>query len=231
MYKYTQSEFVTMMDELMDEFKKGCGKSDAELEIAYKILNPSPIGGFIDSLVKMDESYSAKLWEMKRNQIKSFISECDGFQMDDIVAYCRARFFKEEANRVIRSDSIEDECDVFIYADGAIFGQHWPYICAKVYVSITWIDEGETSYTRVSPSAAGFMSYQIKGSIEEDLKVKENMSISEMRQYLDISRAEFSRRYNIPIRTLEDWENGKRTPPEYVMSLLERVVLEDASGE
>ena len=24
MYKYTQTEFVAMMDELMDKFKKGC---------------------------------------------------------------------------------------------------------------------------------------------------------------------------------------------------------------
>lgn len=229
MYKYTQAEFVTMMDELMDEFKKNCEKSDAELEIAYKILNPSPIGGFIDSLVKMDECFDTKLWEMKRKQIKSFISECDGYQMDDIVAYCRAKFFKEEVNRVISSNSIEDECDVCIYADGAIFGQHWPYICAKVYVSITWIDEDETSYTRVSPSAAGFMSYQIKGSLEEDITTRENMSISEMRQYLKISRAEFSRRYHIPLRTLENWESSTNQCPEYVLKLLERAVIEDAN--
>jgi putative transcriptional regulator len=227
MYKYTQSEFVAMMDELMYEFKKSCEKTDEELDLAYKILNPSPIGGFVDSLVRMNESYSTKLWEMKRKQIKSFISECDSYQMDDIVAYCRARFFKEEVNRVIRSDSIEGECNVCIYADGAIFGQHWPYICAKVYVSIAWIDEDGTSYTRVSPSAAGFMSYQIDGSIEEDLKVKENMSITEMRKHLNVSRAEFSRRYSIPIRTLENWESGKSKCPDYVRQLLERAVLED----
>jgi hypothetical protein len=46
-----------MMDELMHDFKKGCGKSDAELDVAYKILNPSPVGGFVDSLVKMDKDY------------------------------------------------------------------------------------------------------------------------------------------------------------------------------
>ena len=53
MYKYSQAEFVAMMDELMDKFKKGCQKSDAELEAAYKILNPAPVGGFIDSLVRI----------------------------------------------------------------------------------------------------------------------------------------------------------------------------------
>ena len=46
------------------------------------------------------------------------------------------------------------------------------------------------------------------------------MTITEMRNYIGISRAEFSRRYNIPLRTLESWEAGVRTPPEYVLDLL-----------
>ena len=50
------------------------------------------------------------------------------------------------------------------------------------------------------------------------------MSITEMRNYIGVSRAEFSRRYNIPIRTLESWEAGVRTPPEYVLNLLEESV-------
>lgn len=36
-----------------------------------------------------------------------------------------------------------------------------------------------------------------------------------------ISRAEFSRRYNIPVRTLEDWDTEKRTAPIYVKLLLD----------
>ena len=50
------------------------------------------------------------------------------------------------------------------------------------------------------------------------------MTITEMRNYIGVSRAEFSRRYNIPIRTLESWEAGVRTPPEYVLNLLEESV-------
>lgn len=50
------------------------------------------------------------------------------------------------------------------------------------------------------------------------------MNITEMRNYIGVSRAEFSRRYNIPIRTLESWEAGVRTPPEYVLNLLEESV-------
>lgn len=57
------------------------------------------------------------------------------------------------------------------------------------------------------------------------------MNIKEMREFLGISRAEFSRRYNIPARTLDDWEKGRRTPPEYVPALLERAVREDKEKE
>lgn len=53
------------------------------------------------------------------------------------------------------------------------------------------------------------------------------MNITEMRNYIGVSRAEFSRRYNIPIRTLENWESGKSKCPDYVRQLLERAVLED----
>lgn len=55
------------------------------------------------------------------------------------------------------------------------------------------------------------------------------MEIKEMRELLGISRAEFSRRYGVPLRTLEDWESGKRTPPPYVITLLERIIKEDAN--
>jgi len=41
------------------------------------------------------------------------------------------------------------------------------------------------------------------------------------------TRASLSRTYDIPIRTLEDWEAGKATPPEYVIDLLERAIRED----
>ena len=49
----------------------------------------------------------------------------------------------------------------------------------------------------------------------------------EIRDILGISRAEFCRRYGIPRRTIEDWDSGRRVPPEWLMALLERVVRED----
>lgn len=57
------------------------------------------------------------------------------------------------------------------------------------------------------------------------------MTAKEIRELLGVSRAEFSRRYGIPIRTLEDWDWGKRVPSEWVLKLLERVVKEDMETE
>lgn len=39
----------------------------------------------------------------------------------------------------------------------------------------------------------------------------------------DRSQAKAAADYHIPIRTWEDWEAGRRKPPEYVLLLLERI--------
>lgn len=53
------------------------------------------------------------------------------------------------------------------------------------------------------------------------------MDIKELRNLTNLSQQAFSEKYGIPKRSIENWESGKRTPPEYVISLLERVVKED----
>jgi DNA-binding transcriptional regulator YiaG len=44
--------------------------------------------------------------------------------------------------------------------------------------------------------------------------------IRELRDSVKMSRKEFSEHVGIPVRTLEDWEAGRRTPPEYVPRLI-----------
>lgn len=44
--------------------------------------------------------------------------------------------------------------------------------------------------------------------------------IKELREETGMNRKEFSEYTKIPIRTLEDWEAGRRTPPEYLPRLL-----------
>ncbi len=44
--------------------------------------------------------------------------------------------------------------------------------------------------------------------------------IKDLRESIGMSRKEFSKHTGIPVRTLEDWEAGRRTPPEYVPRLI-----------
>lgn len=49
----------------------------------------------------------------------------------------------------------------------------------------------------------------------------------EIRRRSGLSQAKFAEKYEIPKRTLENWEQGSRKCPEYVYNLLDRVVAED----
>ena len=44
--------------------------------------------------------------------------------------------------------------------------------------------------------------------------------IRELRESIGFTRKEFSEHIGIPVRTLEDWEAGRRTPPEYIPRLI-----------
>ncbi len=54
-----------------------------------------------------------------------------------------------------------------------------------------------------------------------------DMTILEMRNALGDTQSEFAARYNIPFRTIQNWEAGIRRPPEYVSELLEERIQSD----
>ena len=45
-------------------------------------------------------------------------------------------------------------------------------------------------------------------------------SIRDLRESTGMSRKEFSEYTGIPVRTMEDWEAGRRTPPDYIPRLI-----------
>lgn len=49
--------------------------------------------------------------------------------------------------------------------------------------------------------------------------------IKSIRERTGLNRKEFSEYAGIPLRTLEDWEAGRRNPPEYIPRLLEYMIL------
>lgn len=51
--------------------------------------------------------------------------------------------------------------------------------------------------------------------------------IRKLRRTTGLSQRKFAKKYNIPCRTIENWEEGKNEPPEYVLELLAKVVVAD----
>ena len=47
------------------------------------------------------------------------------------------------------------------------------------------------------------------------------MNIKELRETTGMTQKDFGEYLNIPIRTIQNWESEHRTPPEYVVELIE----------
>lgn len=50
--------------------------------------------------------------------------------------------------------------------------------------------------------------------------------IKDARLAAGLSRSAMSERMQIPVRTIEDWESGKRNPPDYVKRLIIKELAE-----
>lgn len=50
------------------------------------------------------------------------------------------------------------------------------------------------------------------------------MEIKELRTKTGKSQKEFANAFNIPVRTLQKWEIGQATPPEYIPQMIERIL-------
>lgn len=49
------------------------------------------------------------------------------------------------------------------------------------------------------------------------------MGIKEIRTLTGFSQKQFAEYFGIPLRTVQEWEQGRRKPPDYIPKLLERV--------
>lgn len=55
--------------------------------------------------------------------------------------------------------------------------------------------------------------------------------IKEVREITGLSQKSFAESLKIPVRTYEQWETGKRTPPEYVVDLIEYRVKKEMNSK
>ena len=81
--------------------------------------------------------------------------------------------------------------DMLRNKDGFIAGGYGLYLEAIPMVEVMYITEVDTAKT-----------------------------IKELRESIGMSRKEVSEHTGIPVRTLEDWEAARRTPPEYIPRLI-----------
>ncbi|MCI6886615.1 MAG: helix-turn-helix domain-containing protein [Lachnospiraceae bacterium] len=55
------------------------------------------------------------------------------------------------------------------------------------------------------------------------MELKEKIKM--LREQTGLSRKDFSTHVGIPLRTIEDWEAGRRKPPEYIPRLIKYQLL------
>lgn len=60
---------------------------------------------------------------------------------------------------------------------------------------------------------------------------RNNMDIKELRASTRMTQKAFAEYFNIPVRTLQDWEGEKRTPPEYVTELIKYKIEKEELGK
>lgn len=61
---------------------------------------------------------------------------------------------------------------------------------------------------------------------EENIK-----KLKELRTSIGMSQVSFAKEFGIPVRTIEDWESGKRTVRGYIIDLLYRVAKSEGKIE
>ena len=67
--------------------------------------------------------------------------------------------------------------------------------------------------------------------MDESKKKEIKTKMQSIREMTGLSRAEFCRRYGISLRTMEEWESGRRNPPDYLPRLLAYYVKANPNPE
>lgn len=55
----------------------------------------------------------------------------------------------------------------------------------------------------------------------EDIQIEvQKLELRDMRESLSLNRRKFAESFGIPLRTMEDWEAGRRKMPDYLLRLM-----------
>lgn len=56
------------------------------------------------------------------------------------------------------------------------------------------------------------------------MKVDDKERLKELRKELELSQAKFAEKFGIPLRTIQDWEYGKREVRSYIVDMMYRII-------
>lgn len=56
------------------------------------------------------------------------------------------------------------------------------------------------------------------------------MTIKQLRESTWLSQSKFAKKFHIPIGTLQHWEQGVRKPPEYVMYMINIILIKEETN-
>lgn len=60
---------------------------------------------------------------------------------------------------------------------------------------------------------------------------EQKKSVKELRTETKMSQGKFAAYFEMPVRTLQDWEQGRFNPPEYVVKMMERILNNEFFGK
>lgn len=84
------------------------------------------------------------------------------------------------------------------------------------------IKKWESNYGNPKPYVKKLIIYRVEHPDYAILNFEETtMHIREIRKLTGLTQKEFANKNDIPLRTLENWESDKRTPPIYINRLLQ----------
>ena len=58
-----------------------------------------------------------------------------------------------------------------------------------------------------------------------------DFNFRKLRQVSGLTQVKFAKEYGVPLRTIEKWDTGERTPPPYVIELLAADVITELAEE
>ena len=64
---------------------------------------------------------------------------------------------------------------------------------------------------------------------DDDMDISEK--IKKLRKKTGLSQSKFSAKFGIPVRTLQQWEQGISAPPEYLVRMMEYIMQLEENGQ